>query len=210
MSTICFWYSSHFGKPPIVRLNSGDSHESSNGTPRIASQSAYLLGFLTLCALLPRSVPISWPSWNRCRSMPGHARREFREHEKCSSGPCCSRRSDWPAINGRTSSRSNASSTRCPWSRGSDTKMFHTFLCQSLSSSGWAHSSTPAGPIHPAERRSGDDEERHPVLYGGVRSFIDREAGEEVAIGGLEDVDFVAGRAVVDGVLAGNGGHIYD
>jgi len=31
-----------------------------------------------------------------------------------------------------------------------------------------------------------------------------------VAIGGLEDVDFVAGRAVVDGVLAGNGGHIYD
>ena len=105
-------------KHPIVRLNCGDSHESSNGTPRIASQSAYLLGFLTLCALLPRSVPISWPSWKRCRSMPGHARREFREHEKCSSGPCCSRRSDWPAINGRTSSRSNASSTPCTGSNG--------------------------------------------------------------------------------------------
>src|ERR1700730_12159585 len=89
-------------------------------------------------------------------------------------------------------------------------KMCGTFLCQSLCSSWWAHSSTPAGPIHPAERRSGDDEERHPVLYGGVRSFIDREAGEEVAIGGLEDLDFVAGPAVVDGVLAGNRGHIHD
>src|SRR5712692_4584838 len=88
--------------------------------------------------------------------------------------------------------------------------MFGKFLCQSLSSSGWAHSSTLAGPIHQAEMRSRDDEEHHPVLYGGLRSFLDREAGEEVAIGGLEDVDVVAGRAVVDGVLAGNRGHIHD
>jgi hypothetical protein len=121
---------------PIVRLNCGDSHESSNGTPRIASQSAYLLGFLTLCALLPRSVPISWPSWNRCRSMPGHARREFREHEKCSSGPCCSRRSDWPAINGRTSSRSNASSTGCPCSRGSVQKCLENFCVRASPQAG--------------------------------------------------------------------------
>jgi hypothetical protein len=66
-----------------------------------ATQRADLLAVLS---------PLPIDAWSRAARVSGR--------ERYSSGPCCSLRSGWLAMNGSTSSRSNASSTRCSCSNG--------------------------------------------------------------------------------------------
>ena len=69
--------------------------------------------FSPRCTPLPRSVPIYWQFWNRCRAKAGHVRQRLPGRESHSYRPCILMLRGWLAMNGRTSSRSNASSTRC-------------------------------------------------------------------------------------------------
>ena len=55
------------------------------------------------------SVSPSWRCSSLCRAVAGPVQRPLREPELRSSGLCSSTRSGWPAMNGRTSSRSSAS-----------------------------------------------------------------------------------------------------
>ncbi len=66
-----------------------------------ATQRADLLAVLS---------PLPPEGWERSARVSGR--------ERSSSGPYCSMGSGWLAMNGSTSSRSNASSTRCPGSNG--------------------------------------------------------------------------------------------
>jgi len=72
---------------------------------------------------LRRSVPSSWLSSLRCRLMPGNALREFRRWEGSSNRPCSPMQSGYLSMNGRTSSKSQASRARC--TRERDLKMVH-------------------------------------------------------------------------------------
>jgi hypothetical protein len=74
-------------------------------------------------APLRGSVPSSWLSSLRCRSMPGNAQRAFRLWEGSSNRPCSPMRNGCSSMNGRTSSRSQASRARC--TRERDLKMGH-------------------------------------------------------------------------------------
>jgi hypothetical protein len=72
---------------------------------------------------LRRSVPSSWLSSLRCRLMLGNALREFRRWEGSSNRPCSPMQSGYLSMNGRTSSKSQASRARC--TRERDLKMVH-------------------------------------------------------------------------------------
>jgi hypothetical protein len=72
---------------------------------------------------LRRSVPSCWLSSPRYRLIPGNARHEFRRWEGSSNRPCSPMRSGYLSMNGRTSSKSQASRARC--TRERDLKMGH-------------------------------------------------------------------------------------
>ena len=75
--------------------------------PELAFRSS-LHSFATQRAdLLAVLSPLPSEAWSRTAIVTGAGKVPL-------NAPCCSMRSGWRAMNGRTSSRSNASSTRCP------------------------------------------------------------------------------------------------